>query len=34
MVPSPRLFERNPRSAYMESRTATILARMPSAAIP
>jgi monofunctional biosynthetic peptidoglycan transglycosylase len=34
MTPSPRLFERNPGSAYLEGRVATILARMPSAAIP
>jgi monofunctional glycosyltransferase len=34
MVPSPRLFERNPNSAYIGGRVATILARMPSAAIP
>lgn len=34
MVPSPRVFERNPGSAYLGGRTATILARMPSAAIP
>jgi len=34
MTPSPRLFERNPGSAYIERRMATILARMPAAAIP
>ncbi len=34
MVPSPRVFERNPNSAYIGGRTATILARMPAAAIP
>ena len=34
MAPSPRRFERNPRSAYLTGRTATILARMPGAAIP
>jgi len=34
MTPSPRLFERNPGSAYLVGRTATILARMPSAIIP
>jgi monofunctional biosynthetic peptidoglycan transglycosylase len=34
MTPSPRLFERNPNSAYLQGRVATILARMPSAAIP
>ena len=34
MVPSPRRFERNPGSEYMDGRVATILARMPSAALP
>jgi len=34
MTPSPRVFERNPGSAYLDGRTATILARMPSAALP
>jgi monofunctional glycosyltransferase len=34
MAPSPRRFERNPRSAYLTGRTATILARMPGTAIP
>ncbi len=34
MTPSPRLFERNPGSAYLRGRSATILARMPSANIP
>lgn len=34
MAPSPRRFERNPRSAYLTGRVATILARMPSAAYP
>jgi monofunctional biosynthetic peptidoglycan transglycosylase len=34
MTPSPRLFERNPGSAYLEGRVGTILARMPGAAIP
>jgi len=34
MTPSPRLFERRPDSAYLARRTETILARMPSAAIP
>jgi monofunctional biosynthetic peptidoglycan transglycosylase len=34
MAPSPRRFERNPQSAYLSGRVATILARMPSAAIP
>jgi monofunctional biosynthetic peptidoglycan transglycosylase len=34
MTPSPRLFERNPGSAYLAGRVATILARMPSAATP
>jgi monofunctional biosynthetic peptidoglycan transglycosylase len=34
MTPSPRRFERDPRSAYLSGRVATILARMPSAVIP
>jgi monofunctional glycosyltransferase len=34
MAPSPRAFERNPGSAYLEGRVGTILARMPGAAIP
>jgi monofunctional biosynthetic peptidoglycan transglycosylase len=34
MTPSPRLFERNPGSAYLEGRAATILARMPSVVTP
>lgn len=34
MAPSPRRFERNPRSAYLTGRTATILARMPSSVTP
>jgi len=34
MTPSPRLFERNPGSDYLSGRVATILARMPGAAIP
>ncbi len=34
MTPSPRLFERNPASAYLQGRVATILARMPSAVAP
>jgi monofunctional biosynthetic peptidoglycan transglycosylase len=34
MAPSPRRFERNPRSAYLQGRMATIMARMPAAAIP
>ncbi len=34
MTPSPRVFERNPYSAYLNGRVATILARMPSAALP
>jgi monofunctional biosynthetic peptidoglycan transglycosylase len=34
MAPSPRVFERNPGSAYLSGRTATIVARMPSAALP
>jgi monofunctional biosynthetic peptidoglycan transglycosylase len=34
MAPAPRRFERNPDSAYLAGRVATILARMPSAALP
>lgn len=34
MTPSPRRFERNPDSAYLGGRVATILARMPAAAVP
>jgi monofunctional biosynthetic peptidoglycan transglycosylase len=34
MAPSPRVFERNPESAYLSGRVATILARMPGTAIP
>jgi len=34
MVPSPRVFERNPWSAYLTGRTETILARMPAATLP
>ena len=34
MAPAPRLFERNPDSVYLAGRVATILARMPAAAVP
>ncbi len=34
MAPAPRVFERNPESAYLAGRVATILARMPSAQVP
>ena len=34
MTPSPRVFERNIHSAYLSRRVETILARMPSAALP
>ena len=34
MAPAPRLFERNPDSVYLAGRIATILARMPAAAVP
>ncbi len=34
MAPSPLRFERNPRSAYLAGRTATVLARMPGTAVP
>lgn len=34
MTPSPRRFERNPHSAYLSGRVATIMARMPQAVVP
>ena len=34
MTPSPRRFERNPHSAYLDGRVATLLLRMPGAIIP
>ena len=34
MLPAPKMFERRPNSAYMNRRTATILARMPNAVLP
>ena len=34
MAPSPRRFERNPNSAYLDGRVATLLPRMPGAVIP
>ncbi len=34
MAPSPRRFERNPQSAYVNGRVETILARMPAAVVP
>ncbi|MDR6859366.1 monofunctional biosynthetic peptidoglycan transglycosylase [Variovorax guangxiensis] len=34
MLPSPRFFERRSGSAYLAGRTATIVARMPSAELP
>ncbi|MDM0114571.1 transglycosylase domain-containing protein [Variovorax sp. J22R133] len=34
MLPSPKFFEGRPGSAYLASRTATIVARMPSADLP
>ena len=34
MLPSPKLFERRNGSAYLAGRTATIVARMPSADLP
>jgi monofunctional biosynthetic peptidoglycan transglycosylase len=34
MTPSPRRFERDPDSAYLDGRVAILLARMPSAVIP
>lgn len=34
MLPAPKMFERRPHSAYMNRRTAVILARMPNAVLP
>jgi len=34
MTPSPRVFERNIHSSYLDGRVATILARMPAAELP
>ena len=34
MLPSPKFFERRQGSAYLAGRTATIMARMPSAELP
>ena len=34
MLPRPRYFEKQPRSAYLNSRTSTIVARMRSAELP
>ncbi len=34
MLPSPKFFERRQGSAYLASRSATIVARMPSAELP
>ncbi len=34
MLPRPRYFEKQPRSAYLNSRTQTIVARMRSAELP
>jgi len=34
MAPAPRVFERNPESAYLAGRVATIMARMPAAQLP
>jgi len=34
MLPSPKLFEHRPGSAYLASRAATIAARMPAAELP
>ena len=34
MLPAPKAFERRPQSAYLSRRSATILARMPSARLP
>ncbi len=34
MLPAPKRFEKNPGSAYVQGRAATILARMPAVALP
>jgi len=34
MLPRPKYFEKLPQSAYLSGRTATIVARMPSARLP
>ena len=34
MLPSPKFYQRRPGSAYLASRTATIMARMPAAELP
>jgi monofunctional glycosyltransferase len=34
MLPAPKRFEKNPQSAYVLGRAATILARMPAVALP
>ena len=34
MTPSPRKFERNPHSAYLDGRVAALLPRMPGAVVP
>ena len=34
MLPAPKFFEKRPDSAYLNRRTATILARMNSAVLP
>ena len=34
MLPSPKFFERQPGSAYLNGRTATIVARMPAVDVP
>jgi monofunctional biosynthetic peptidoglycan transglycosylase len=34
MLPAPKRFEKQPRSSYLNSRTATIVARMRSAELP
>ena len=34
MTPSPRRFERNPHSAYLDGRVAALLPRMPGAVLP
>lgn len=34
MLPAPKRFQRRPASEYLQSRAATILARMPAVAVP
>lgn len=34
MLPAPKRFEKRPHSAYLNGRTATVLARMPAVVVP